>query len=66
MEYRTEDGIQFFVLPRGARCTYTRKHPDNMDVCPKNNGDVCIPDECGYYYEYANYEYANRVRKTDD
>ena len=56
MEYRTADGMEFFVLPDGARCTYTRKHPDNMSSCPICNfdeyGDICIPDVCGYYYEY--------------
>lgn len=56
MEYRTGDGVRFDVLPEGARCTYTRKHPDNMDSCPTCNfddfGNVCVPDVCGYYHEY--------------
>ena len=41
MKYRTNDGVEFFVLPDGARCTYTKKHPDNMDTCPKDGGDIC-------------------------
>ena len=56
MEYRTADGVKFFILPDGARCTYTRKHPDNMDECPKDGGDVCVPESCGYYNEYNGYE----------
>ncbi len=56
MEYRTADGVKFFVLPDGARCSYTRKHPDNMDTCPlklyDDLGMICIPEQCGYYNEH--------------
>ena len=56
MEYRTEDGVRFHVLPAGARCTYTNRHPDNMEKCPArlfdDPGDVCVPEACGYYKEY--------------
>lgn len=56
MEYRTADGVEFYVLPDGARCTYTRKHPDNMNTCPIDGDEVCCTDECGYYKEYSGYE----------
>ena len=63
MEYRTQDGIRFFVLPEEARCTYVKKHPDNMLICPKDGGDVCIPEECGYYHEYPKLSRGN-VKRT--
>ena len=56
MEYRTNDGVKFFVLPDGARCTYTKKNPDNMETCPKDGSNICVPEECGYYKEYDGYE----------
>lgn len=60
MKFKTADGIEFYVVPDGARCTYTRKHPDNMDECPIRAGepddDTCCPELCGYYYEYDGYE----------
>ena len=65
MEYRTNDGVEFFVLPDGARCTYTKKHPDNMETCPKDDGDICVPEECGYYKEYDGYERRAKNERPD-
>ena len=57
MEYITPDGIKFFILPSGARCTYAKKHPDHIEKCPICNfddyGNICVPELCGYYYEYG-------------
>lgn len=55
MEYRTPDGIEFFILPDNAKCRYAGTHPDRMETCPlcrfDRFGDVCIPEECGHYSE---------------
>ena len=55
MVYRTTDGLIYHVLPDGAECTCTHRHPDDMDECPvciAENDCICIPERCEYYTEH--------------
>ena len=57
MEYRTQHGDEFFVLPDNARCSYANRKIKNIESCPilnfDDDGDICCPDLCGYYHEPA-------------
>ena len=55
MQYKTSDGVEFFVVPECAKCMWDGTHPDEMLVCPIKNDrpdcDICTPDLCDYYAE---------------
>lgn len=51
MQYETTDGVEFYILPDDAVCELVNKHPDDIDRCPFDGGDVCIPEICIYYQE---------------
>lgn len=58
MEYRTPDGVEFFVLPDNARCMIEGVHPDCLNSCPDVSdtgygvfSTVCTPYNCMFYEE---------------
>lgn len=53
MEFITEDGIEFLVVPDAAVCKLTQKNPMDMDDCPCGL-KVCCPETCEYYKEVRN------------
>lgn len=53
MDYMTDDGVEFYVVPDSARCALEGEHPDCFDCCPLTKEDVCKPYSCIYLvYSY--------------
>ena len=63
MKYMTAEGVKLTDPPRGERCSYVMKHPDNMSICPMDDDMMCVKHECGYYCEYEGYENPRRKKK---
>lgn len=55
MNINTPDGIEIYILPKGAKCRRTGISPLEMEKCPlwyfDDYGDECVPDVCEFYTE---------------